>query len=106
MLEISLIPDTGWAIAYALSGEITDDQLARIEAIVESALARGRPITLDVQHVWRVDRAAGLLIARHACRPNNRVRIVGVGPELLGWLRTVAQDGSGSGVAVEKENYP
>ena len=89
MLDIAPAATTNGIATYELSGEITIDQLERIEALVQEAEANNRAVTLDLRHVWRIERDAAFLIAHHACRPNNKVRIVGVPCGLLEWLRAV-----------------
>ena len=92
MLEIARVVSTDETATYALSGEITIDQMDRIEALIHDAAERHESITLDLLHVWRIERNAAFLIARHACRPNNQVRIVGVPGGLLEWLRAVVDE--------------
>jgi ABC-type transporter Mla MlaB component len=90
MLDIARIATEDEQVTYALTGEITADQMKRLKSLIFTAKERGRAITFDLQRVWRVDRLAAVLIARHACRPNNDVRIVGLPTGLLEWLRTVS----------------
>jgi ABC-type transporter Mla MlaB component len=78
--------------AYVLSGEITGDQVARLEALVDAARRRRRIVTIDLEHVWRVDRDAAVLIARHASRPDDGVRVKGLSTGLLEWLKAVVQE--------------
>ena len=89
MLEITRVVSTDETATYALSGEITIDQLERIEALIHDAAERNESIALDLRHVWRIERNAAFLIARHACGPNNQVRMVGLPGGLLEWLRAV-----------------
>ena len=89
MLEIDRVETTEDRATYELSGEVTVDQLERIESLIHDAVEGHRGVTLDLQHVWRVERDAAFLIAHYACRPNNQVRIVGVPGGLLEWLRTI-----------------
>jgi ABC-type transporter Mla MlaB component len=91
MLEIDRVATTDDRATYALSGEVTVDQLERIEALIQDAVGGNGGVTLDLQHVWRIERDAAVLIAHHACRPNNEVRIVGVPRGLLEWLNAVAE---------------
>jgi ABC-type transporter Mla MlaB component len=91
MLEIDRVATTDDRTTYALSGEVTVDQLERIESLIQDAAEVNRGVTLDLQHVWRIERDAAFLIAHHACRPNNQVRIVGVPGGLLEWLRAVVE---------------
>jgi ABC-type transporter Mla MlaB component len=90
MLDITPIATGDERVTYALSGEITADQMERLQSLIITATERDRDITFDLQRVWRVDRRAAALIARHACRPNNRVQIVGLPTGLLEWLRSVS----------------
>jgi len=89
MLEIARQVSTGETATYALRGEITVEQLERIETLIRDAAARNESIALDLRHVWRVERNAAFLVAHHACRPNHRVRLVGVPGGLLEWLAGV-----------------
>jgi ABC-type transporter Mla MlaB component len=92
VLEIIRTLTTDHRVAYTLSGEITFDQIARIEALVNAARRRGKVVTLDLEHVWRVDRAAAVLIARHARRPEAGVRVGGLSSGLTEWLETVVHE--------------
>ena len=89
MLNIARVTTDSDGVTYALSGEITADQMKRLKALIRTATKRRRPITFDLQRVWRVDREAAALIGRHACRPNDTVRVVGLPRGLFEWLRTV-----------------
>ena len=90
MLDIARVAMDDERVTYALSGEITADQMERLQSLILAATERDHAITFDLQRVWRVDRRAAVLIARHACRPNTLVRIVGLPTGLLEWLRTVS----------------
>jgi ABC-type transporter Mla MlaB component len=92
MLEISRTSTDNGRVTYALNGEVTVDQVERLEALVQAATGCGRTITFDVQHVWRIDREAAFLIADNAFRPNNKIRIVGMPAGLLEWLRSVSNE--------------
>ena len=92
MLDISRIASDDKRVTYALRGEITVDQMERFDSLISAARQRGRSVAFDLQRVWRVDRAAAVLIARHACRPNNQVRVVGLPMGLLEWLRAVSNE--------------
>ena len=92
MLEIAHLVSSEEAVTYALSGEITVDQLERIEALIHHAAERNESIALDLRHVWRIERNAAFLIARHAFRSNHQVRLVGAPGGLLEWLRAVADE--------------
>jgi hypothetical protein len=91
VLEIIRTSTAHDRVAYSLSGEITFDQLARHEALVNGAREGGKVVTLDLEHVWRVDRDAAVLIARHARNPDDGVRVRGLSTGLLEWLVTVVQ---------------
>lgn len=92
MLDIACIAARDDLVTYALSGDVTVDQLARIEALIQDAIEQNQRVTLDLQNVWRIERDAAFLIAHHACRPNNHVRFVGVPGGLLEWLRAVVDE--------------
>jgi ABC-type transporter Mla MlaB component len=92
VLEIIRTSTTNDRVAYMLSGEITFDQISRIEALVKAAHMRGKVVTLDLEHVWRVDRAAAVLIARHARRPDAGVRVGGLSSGLNEWLEAVVHE--------------
>lgn len=79
-------------VAYALSGAITWDQVARLEALVRGARSSGKVVTFDLEHVWRVDRAAAVLIARHARRPDAGVRVRGLSAGLHEWLEAAVHE--------------
>jgi ABC-type transporter Mla MlaB component len=92
MLEIVRSMSTDETATYALSGEITADQLERIEALIHDAAERNVGITFDLRHVWRIERNAAFLISRHACGSNHQVHFVGVPRGLREWLGAVAED--------------
>ena len=92
MLDISRIATDDKRVTYALAGELTVDQMERFASLISAAAERGRSVAFDLQRVWRVDREAAVLIAHHACRPNNQVRILGLPMGLLEWLRTVSSE--------------
>ncbi len=92
VLEIIRTSTANDSVAYVLSGEITIDQIARLEAVVNAARSRGKVVTLDLGHVWRVDRDAAVLIARHARRPDEGVRVKGLSTGLIEWLRAVVRE--------------
>jgi len=89
MLDIATVATDDERATYALSGEITADQMERLQSLMLAAMKLGRAVTFDLQRVWRVDRQAAVLIAGYICRPTNNVRIVGLPAGLLEWLRTV-----------------
>jgi ABC-type transporter Mla MlaB component len=92
VLEIIRTATAHDRVAYSLSGEITFDQLARLEALVSEERESGMVVTLDLAHVWRVDREAAAVIARHARNPDDGVRVRGLSTGLLEWLGTVVQE--------------
>ena len=92
MLEITRLLSTDETAIHALSGEITVDQLERIETLIHDASERNESITFDLRHVWRIERNAAFLIARQACGPNHQVHFVGVPGGLREWLRAVAEE--------------
>jgi ABC-type transporter Mla MlaB component len=92
VLEIIRTTTAHDGVAYVLNGEITFDQIPRLEAVVEAARRRGEVVTIDLEHVWRVDRDAAVLIARHVRRPDNGVRISGLSTGLLDWLSAVVHE--------------
>ena len=94
MLDMSHVATTNEREIWALTGEVTADQIGRIREVIESAASRGRPVSLDFERVWRVDRGAAASLAHHAFRPGNQVRIVGVSTGLLEWLRSVMTEAS------------
>ncbi len=106
MLEIARQSSTDETSTYALSGEVTLDQLGRIEDLIHAAAERNESLTLDLQHVWRVERNAAFLIARHVCRPNDQVRIVGLPGGLLAWLRAVVEEAPDQGRAAGAKEEP
>jgi hypothetical protein len=92
VLEIIRTSTAHDRVAYALSGEITFDQIARLEVLVDAARKRGKVVTFDLEHVWRVDRDAAVLIARHVRIPDNGVRVRGLSTGLLEWLSAVVHE--------------
>lgn len=92
VLEIIRTSTTHQRVAYTLSGELTFDQIPRIEALVNAARRRGQVVTLDLERVWRVDRAAAVLIARHARRPDAGVRVGALSSGLHEWLEAAVRE--------------
>jgi ABC-type transporter Mla MlaB component len=90
MLQITEQRGSTHEVVYRLAGEITVDQIPRLEALVRTAHDSGHEVTLDVSGVWRVDRPTSGLIARLASSPGPRVRLEGVHHGLLAWLRGVS----------------
>jgi hypothetical protein len=75
---------------YRLAGEITSDQVRRLEELVRAALDSGHELTLDVSGVWRVDRLATRLVAGFCSSPPPGVRLEGADQGLLAWLHNVS----------------
>ena len=90
MLQITEQRRSANGVVYRLAGEITADQIARLEALVRAALDSGDELTLDVSGVWRVDRAIAGPIARFCSGPESGLRLEGVDQGLLAWLRKVS----------------
>jgi hypothetical protein len=76
---------------YRLAGEITADQIRRLEGLVRAALDSGHELTLDVSGVWHVDRLATGLVARFCSNPPPGVRLEGADQDLLAWLHKVSR---------------
>jgi ABC-type transporter Mla MlaB component len=94
MLQITEQQVSPTQVVCGLAGEITLDQIPRLEGLVRSVLASGKDLTLDVSGVWRVDRPVTRLIAQFCSCPGSRVHLEGVDQGLLAWLRDVAgEDG-------------
>jgi ABC-type transporter Mla MlaB component len=92
VLEIIRTSTATDRVGYRLNGEITFDQIARLEALVRAARKRGKTVTIDLEHVWRVDRDAALFITGHAHRPDHGVRVEGLSTGLLEWLKAVVHE--------------
>ena len=102
MLQITAQRGSANGVVYRLAGEVTADQLARLEALVRAALEAGHELTLDVSGVWRVDRSAAGPIARFCSSHGRNVRLEGVDQGLLTWLRSVS-NGSAEGCGPERK---
>ena len=100
MLQITEQRSAANGVVYRLAGEITADQIPRLEALVRSALDSGHEVTLDVSGVWRVDRSTAGVIARFGSNPESGVRLAGVDQALFAWLRKVSS-GSAEGSSPE-----
>ncbi len=92
MLQITEQRRSANGVVYRLAGEITADQVPRLEALVRAALDSGHELTLDVSGVWRVDRPATGLVARFCSSPESGVRLEGADQGLLAWLRKVSSE--------------
>jgi ABC-type transporter Mla MlaB component len=90
MLQITEQRGPADRVVYRLAGEITADQIPRLEALVREALLAGQELTLDVSGVWRVDRPTTGLVARFCSNPGLGVRLEGADEGLLAWLRNAA----------------
>ena len=91
MLQITEQRGSANEVVYQLAGEITADQIARLEALVRAALELRHELTLDVSGVWRVDRSTAGPIARFCSSRGRNVRLEGVDQGLLAWLRSVSK---------------
>jgi ABC-type transporter Mla MlaB component len=69
---------------YSLAGEITADQLPRLEALARASSEAGKALTLDLSWVWRADEAA---VAFFTSEPGCQVSLVGLPEGLAEWLR-------------------
>jgi ABC-type transporter Mla MlaB component len=102
MLQITKQRGSANGVVYRLAGEITEDQIARLEALVLGALDSGHELTLDISGVWRVDRSTVGPIARFCSSRGRHIRLVGVDQGLLAWLRS-ASSGSTEGCSPERK---
>jgi len=102
MLQITEQRGSANGVVYRLAGEITADQIARLEALARVVLASGHELTLDVSGVWRVDRSTAGLIARFCSSRGQKVRLQGVDQGLLVWLRSLSS-GSADGCSPERK---
>jgi hypothetical protein len=98
MLQITKGQGSANRIVYRLAGEITADQIRRLEGMVRAALDSGHELTLDVSGVWRVDRRATGLVTGFCSSPPPGVRLEGADQGLLAWLQKVSR-GSAEGVS-------
>jgi hypothetical protein len=89
MLKIALKRTSPAHAVYALAGEITADQLPRLEALATASLEAGRALSLDMEWVWRVD---GEAIAFFTSGPGRHVRLVGLPDGLAEWLRSATRE--------------
>jgi hypothetical protein len=90
-------------MVYRLAGEITADQIRRLEGLVRAALDSGHELTLDVSGVWRVDRLATGLVAGFCSSPPPGVRLEGADQGLLAWLHKVSRGSAESAPLERKE---
>ena len=86
MLQITEQRATPTQVTYDLAGEVTVDQLHRLEGLVQSVLESGRELTFDLSGVWRVDRPSVRRIADFWSRSDSRVHLEGMDEGLLAWL--------------------
>lgn len=84
MLKIAHRSTSALRVVYALAGEITAEQLPRLEALVCASLKAGRKLILDVERVWRVDRNA---VSFFTDGSGSGVRLVGLPKGLRERLR-------------------
>jgi len=104
MLQITEQRGSANRVVYRLAGEITADQIPRLEALVREALVSGHELTLDVSGVWRVDRPMTELVARICSSPGLGVHLVGADQGLLAWLQRCK--GSAEGPSLEGHEGP
>lgn len=100
MLQITEQRGSANQVVYRLAGEITADQIPRLEALVRAALDLGHELTLDVSGVWRMDRPTARLVAQLCSSPGPGFRLAGADRGLLAWLQSVAS-GSAEGTSLE-----
>src|SRR5688572_14861141 len=103
MLLITEQPGSANRVVYRLAGEITADQIPRLEALVREALGSGHELTLDVSGVWRVDRPMTGLVARICSSPGLGLRLVGADQGLLAWLQRCMGGAEGSSLEGQEE---
>ena len=84
MLKITHKSTSATHAIYSLAGEITADQLPRLEALVKASLEAGKALTLDLEWVWRVESD---VVAFFTSGPGSRVSLVGLPEGLEEWLR-------------------
>ncbi len=84
MLKIVHKSTSATHAVYALAGEITADQLPRLETLAKAAFEAGKALTLDMGWVWRVDEAA---VAFFSAGLGSQVSLVGLPEGLAEWLR-------------------
>jgi hypothetical protein len=102
MLQITEERGSANRMVYRLAGEITADQIRRLEGLVRAALDSGHELTLDVSGVWRVDRPATGLVAGFCSSPPPGVHLEGADQGLLAWLHKVTS-GSAEGASLERK---
>lgn len=90
MLRIIHKGTTAARSVYALAGEITGDQLPRLEALVQACAAAGRDLTLDLSWVWRADGEVVVFLTSGAGRA---ISLVGLPEGLAEWLRDESGEG-------------
>ncbi len=90
MLRITHKGTTAAGSVYALAGEITAEQLPRLEALVQACAAAGRGLTLDLSWVWRAD---GEMVAFLTTGTGRAISLVGLPEGLAEWLRDESGEG-------------
>jgi len=85
VLKIMHKATTATHAIYGLAGEITADQLPRLEALVRSARSAGKALSLDMRWVWRAD---GEVVAFFTSGPGCEASLVGLPEGLAEWLRS------------------
>jgi ABC-type transporter Mla MlaB component len=84
VLKIMHKTTTATHAIYALAGEITADQLPRLESLVRTCREAGKALSLEMQWVWRAD---GEVVAFFTSGPGCGVSLVGLPEGLAEWLR-------------------
>lgn len=89
MLKIAYKSSSAGRAVYVLTGEISAEQIPRLEDLVRTCLESGRQLTLNLEWVWHVDRDA---VSFFGSGPGRDVTLVGLPEGLIEWL----QDDAGS----------
>jgi len=84
VLKIMHRSTTATHAIYALAGEITADQLPRLETLVRSCSEAGKALSLDCRWVWGAD---GEVVAFFTSGPGCRASLIGLPEGLAEWLR-------------------
>lgn len=85
MLKIMHKATTATHAIYALAGEITADQLPRLESLFRSCTEAGKALSLDMRWVWRAD---GEVVAFFSSGPGTGISLVDLPEGLAEWLRS------------------
>jgi ABC-type transporter Mla MlaB component len=87
VLKIADMSTSAEHALYALAGEITAEQIPRLEELARRCLKAGKKLALDLTWVWRVDREAA---AFFRSGPGRDVALVGVPEGLIEWIENDA----------------